>query len=172
MERENNYLNAESQRYSYETNQLSYKMAEVNQDIHGLSYEMAEINRDIHVLNRTSTNAAVETGRTTRTNVQVGSGVSFSTMAPTDNSQLFGITTPLILALQYFGAEKEIFSFERNPTSFSIALCILFCVLTALTWLLSILNPIWDEFLERLRLRLRLKRTTTVQAPSTSVICE
>ena len=57
MERENNRMTAESQNFTRETNQLSYKMAELNQDIYRL--------------NRTSTHAAVETGRITRTNVQV-----------------------------------------------------------------------------------------------------
>lgn len=57
MERENNRMTAESQSFTRETNQLSY--------------EMAELNQDIYRLNRTSTHAAVETGRTTRTNVQV-----------------------------------------------------------------------------------------------------
>ena len=57
MERENNRMNAESHEYNRVTNQLSC--------------EMAVINRDIHVLNRKSTHAAIKTGQTTRTNVQV-----------------------------------------------------------------------------------------------------
>lgn len=62
MEHENNRMNTESQRLNYDTNKRSH--------------EMAEINREIHELNRTSTHAAVETGQTTQTNVQVSSLIS------------------------------------------------------------------------------------------------
>jgi hypothetical protein len=44
------------------------------------------------------------------------------------------ITIPLILALQYFGAEKDIFPIERNTKSFMIALIILVFALPCLTY--------------------------------------
>jgi hypothetical protein len=51
--------------------------------------------------------------------------------------------------LQYFGADKDIFSFERNPRTFSYAICVLFCALPILTYGLSLLNQRWDEFYKR-----------------------
>lgn len=66
-----------------------------------------------------------------------------------DTRKLFLVTTPFVLALQYFGAEKDIFSFERNPRTFSYAICILFCALPILTYGLSMLNQRWDEFSKR-----------------------
>jgi hypothetical protein len=62
---------------------------------------------------------------------------------------LFLVTTPFVLALQYFGAEKDIFSFERNPRTFSYAIVILFCALPLLTYVVSLLNRRWDEFSKR-----------------------
>ena len=84
-------------------------------------------------LNRQSTAAAVESSRTTRINVQ-----------------MFLITTPFILALQYFGAEKDIFSFDRNPRTFSYTICVLFCVLPLLTYGLGLLNQSWDTLMRKM----------------------
>lgn len=67
-----------------------------------------------------------------------------------DIFKLFLVTTPFVLALQYFGAEKDIFSFERNPRTFSYAICILFCALPILTYGLSLLNQRWDDFSKRI----------------------
>lgn len=66
------------------------------------------------------------------------------------NVQMFLITTPFILALQYFGAEKDIFSFDRNPRTFSYAICVLFCVLPLLTYGLGLLNRSWDTLMRKM----------------------
>jgi hypothetical protein len=63
---------------------------------------------------------------------------------------MFLITTPFILALQYFGAEKDIFSFDRNPRTFSYAICVLFCVLPLLTYGLGLLNQSWDALMRKM----------------------
>jgi hypothetical protein len=60
------------------------------------------------------------------------------------------VITPFILALQYFGAERDIFSFDRNPKTFSFTICILFCALPILTYALSLLNNSWDHFVPKL----------------------
>ncbi|KAJ4343973.1 hypothetical protein N0V95_006489 [Ascochyta clinopodiicola] len=100
---------------------------------HAVNLETNTITQETAKLNRQSTAAAVESSRTTRINVQ-----------------MFLITTPFILALQYFGAEKDIFSFERNPKTFSYTICVLFCALPILTYALSLLNQTWDNFVRRI----------------------
>lgn len=67
-----------------------------------------------------------------------------------DTQKLSLVTTPFVLALQYFGAEKGIFSFERNPRTFSYAICTLFIALPILTHILSLLNHRWDVLLSRI----------------------
>lgn len=91
------------------------------------------ITKETANLNRQSTAAAMESSRTTRINVQ-----------------MFLITTPFILALQYFGAEKDIFSFDRNPRTFSYTICVLFCALPMLTYGLGMLNKGWDNFMRKM----------------------
>jgi hypothetical protein len=56
--------------------------------------------------------------------------------------QLIWITTPLILGLQYFGADRQIFSFERNGRTFILAVCIVFLALPVLTFALYFLERI------------------------------
>lgn len=63
---------------------------------------------------------------------------------------MFLITTPFILALQYFGAEKDIFSFDRNPRTFSYTICALFCVLLILTYGLGFLSQSWDAIMRKM----------------------
>jgi hypothetical protein len=59
------------------------------------------------------------------------------------------ITTPFLVALQYFGADEPIFSFfERNPRNFGISLCILALAFPILTW---VFNHIFDFFAPRFR---------------------
>ncbi|KAF3034718.1 hypothetical protein E8E12_007033 [Didymella heteroderae] len=90
--------------------------------------------------------------------VAIGNQLNSETQAHTheankvnlDTNKLFLVTTPFVLALQYFGAEKDIFSFERNPRTFSYAICILFCALPILTYCLSLLNQRWDDFSKRI----------------------
>jgi hypothetical protein len=64
----------------------------------------------------------------------------------------------LILALQYFGAEKAIFTFERSPQAFVFGILILFCLLPLLTYALGLIHQGWDEF--RRKLYGRAKDTT------------
>lgn len=54
-----------------ERNRLSIHNAQFARETNLLSLEMAITNRDVLKLNRTSTNASVETARSTRTNVQL-----------------------------------------------------------------------------------------------------
>jgi hypothetical protein len=100
---------------------------------HAINLLTNNISQQTARLNRQSTAAAVESSRTTRINVQ-----------------MFLITTPFILALQYFGAEKDIFSFDRNPRTFSYAICVLFCVLPLLTYGLGLLNQSWDALMRKM----------------------
>lgn len=100
---------------------------------HAINFLTNNISQQTARLNRQSTAAAVESSRTTRINVQ-----------------MFLITTPFILALQYFGAEKDIFSFDRNPRTFSYTICVLFCVLPLLTYGLGLLNQSWDTLMRKM----------------------
>jgi hypothetical protein len=59
------------------------------------------------------------------------------------------ITTPLVLALQYFGAEKDIFPFERNIKSFLIAWVILLFSLPCLTYGLDALGDLMADIRKR-----------------------
>ncbi|KAJ8113691.1 hypothetical protein OPT61_g4239 [Boeremia exigua] len=111
---------------TYVSNRLNSEAQKVNIDTNRASQKMAE-------LNRRGTEAAVKSSQITRINVQ-----------------LFLVTTPFILALQYFGAEKDIFSFERNPRNFSYAICVLFITLPVLTYVLSSLNLYWEMLLSRI----------------------
>lgn len=105
----------------------------INAESQELSRRSHEVNLETAKLNRQGTAAAVESSRTTRINVQ-----------------MFLVTTPFILALQYFGAEKDIFSFDRNPKTFSYAICVLFCALPVMTYALSLLNRSWDNLVRKL----------------------
>ena len=113
-------------------NEINAESQELSRRSHAVNLETNTIAQETAKLNRQSTAAAVESSQTTRINVQ-----------------LFLITTPFILALQYFGAEKDIFSFERNPRTFTYAVCVLFCALPILTYVLSLLNQSWDNLVRR-----------------------
>jgi hypothetical protein len=54
-----------------------------------------------------------------------------------------------VLALQYFGAEKDIFPFERNIKSFVIALIILIFALPCLTYGLDSLGYLIGRYSTR-----------------------
>lgn len=49
--------------------------------------------------------------------------------------QLLLFTTPSQMVLQYFGSEKDIFAFDRNPKSFVLVSVILMVILRLLTLL-------------------------------------
>jgi hypothetical protein len=83
-------------------NEINTESQELSQKPHAVNLETNTIAQKTVKLNQQSTAAAVKSSRTTRINVQ-----------------LFLITTPFILALQHFGAEEDIFSFECNPTTFT-----------------------------------------------------
>ncbi|KAI8935690.1 hypothetical protein NX059_007211 [Plenodomus lindquistii] len=56
---------------------------------------------------------------------------------------VFLITTPFVIALQYFGADKQIFpSFDRNPRNFIFSLCVLSASLLALTYSVNKLTQV------------------------------
>ncbi|KAH3954923.1 hypothetical protein HBI81_077290 [Parastagonospora nodorum] len=106
---------------------LEHENNRVSLEIQQLSYRTHIISCDIQKLNREGTEAAIatvaaaqDTSRYTRTNVQV-----------------IWVMAPVLLALQYFGVDKDILPFERNATSFIIALVILVFALPFLTYGLS-----------------------------------
>lgn len=114
-------------------NKINRESQALSRLAHQVNLETNTITKETAELNRQSTIAAVDSSRTTHINVQ-----------------LFLITTPFILALQYFGAEKDIFSFDRNPRTFSYTICVLFCALPILTYLLSLANQSWNNFVRKL----------------------
>ena len=75
--------------------------------------------------------------------------------------QLLLFTTPFGMVLQYFGSEKDIFSFTRNPKSFVVATLILMLVLRILTLLLE-----HAEFLLRLFTWKKSPARSSQQRPS------
>lgn len=52
------------------------------------------------------------------------------------------ISTPLAIALQYFGADRDILPFDRNIKSFSIAIVILCVSFPLLTFVLNYLDQL------------------------------
>ncbi|KAH8726341.1 hypothetical protein GQ44DRAFT_771521 [Phaeosphaeriaceae sp. PMI808] len=105
------------------------------------------INSDIQRLNRIGTEAAIET-------VRAAQNTSHSARA---NVLVVWITTPLLLALQYFGSETRIFAFDRNPKTFVIALCVLIFALPCLTYGLDSLIGYLAKFSMRLGITKRVK---------------
>lgn len=128
---------------AYVGNRLNSETQEHTREAHKVNLATNRVSQKMAELNSKSTQAAVDSSRTTRINVQV-SPSSHDTRRISDTGKLFLVTTPFVLALQYFGAEKDIFSFERNPRTFSYAICILFITLPILTYVLSLLNHHWD----------------------------
>lgn len=107
---------------------------------HELTKVSLATSRHMSELNRKSTRAAVASSRATRINVQlflVGAQIRFRLSSITD---LLQVTTPFVIALQYFGAEHDIFAFERTSATFVYALCILFCGIPVLVYALGVLN--------------------------------
>ncbi|KAJ8113690.1 hypothetical protein OPT61_g4232 [Boeremia exigua] len=90
-----------------------------------------------------SQRAAEDTGRATRVNVQ-----------------LLMVTTAVVIALQYFCAERDLFAFERSAQAFWISICVLVPALLLLTFALHAL----DEFKEVLTKRL-YRNLTVAAAP-------
>ncbi|KAF2999686.1 hypothetical protein E8E13_002285 [Curvularia kusanoi] len=136
-------MTEESNRLSEKSNRSSLRSVELTVETNQLNLKMAEVNRDVLEFARTSTDAAVQSSRTLRLNVQ-----------------LFLIITPLVLALQYFGAEQDILKFERSPRTFAITVCILFCVFPVLAYGLVLIHYFWDGFNARRKLRYNFSEKT------------
>ncbi|OAL49237.1 hypothetical protein IQ07DRAFT_588578 [Pyrenochaeta sp. DS3sAY3a] len=110
--------------------QLVSESKDLVHQTHRLHERTSLINDDIQKLQRKSTNAAENTTLITRLNVVV-----------------ILITTPFILALQYFGTEKPIFTkFDRSPKNFFIALCVLGSALPLLTYIFTRLDIAQKRF--------------------------
>jgi hypothetical protein len=61
------------------------------------------------------------------------------------------ITTPFLVALQYFSADQPIFtSFDRSPRNFCISLFILALAFPLLTWAFNSLYDLIDSVISRL----------------------
>ncbi|KAI8935688.1 hypothetical protein NX059_007209 [Plenodomus lindquistii] len=124
---ESNRLTAQSNQLNRDSNQLSSEAHSLSQRTHDLNERTSLLNDRIRELNEMSAQAAcanqaaaAKTSRSTRVNVE-----------------LLLFTTPFAMVLQYFGSEKDIFSFKRNPTTFIIATLVLMLVLRLLTLLLE-----------------------------------
>jgi hypothetical protein len=63
------------------------------------------------------------------------------------------VITPLILALQYFGAEEDILHFDRSPKTFVVFILILYCSLPILTYGLVLIHRFWDGFHRKISAR-------------------
>lgn len=75
------------------------------------------------------------------------------------------ITTPTLVALQYFGADQPIFtSFDRSPRNFVISLCILALALPVLTGVFDFLYS-FLKYLFRLMSQKKLCNTQTPGPP-------
>jgi hypothetical protein len=69
------------------------------------------------------------------------------------------LTTPCLVVLQYFGAERPIFtSFDRNPRNFAISLCVLTFALLILTSAFSFVCDMYDYVIRRVNLKMTHKR--------------
>jgi hypothetical protein len=130
-------------------NQESIKLSAESRDIHlqtqKLTTATITLNTEIRKLNEESTEAAranqaaaAKTSLSTRVNVEV----KLSSKPRLDGallmkSKLLLLTTPFGMVLQYFGSEKDIFSFTRNAKTFVFATLILMAVLRLLTVVLE-----------------------------------
>lgn len=73
-------------------------------------------------------NSRVMTDATTDAAVSAAKSQEFAeemARAARVNTHLLIITTAVVIALQYFCSDQALFSFERNPRTFSISLCVL-----------------------------------------------
>ncbi len=91
-----------------------------------------------------SQKAAKETSRATRVNVQ-----------------LLTVTTAVVIALQYFCSERDLFAFERNARAFWISICVLVPALLVLTFALHTLDEVKELFTKRLSGKLKEAATPT-----------
>ncbi|KAH7077051.1 hypothetical protein FB567DRAFT_534429 [Paraphoma chrysanthemicola] len=108
------------------TIRLNLGSNELSIHAHDLNLKTNFISHEVHKLNRLSTVAAIA-------NVKAAEKTSLTTSV---NVLLLWITAPVTLVLQYFGSEQAVFSFERNPRTFIIALVVVFATLPLLTYAL------------------------------------
>lgn len=60
------------------------------------------------------------------------------------------VTTPCILVLQYFSAERDLFAFQRTPKTFAVSVIVIMVSLTCITLLLHILGETKDRIFWRI----------------------
>ncbi|KAH7072767.1 hypothetical protein BKA63DRAFT_567359 [Paraphoma chrysanthemicola] len=130
--------------------QLILESNDLNHHAHELNLKRTLISHDIHELNRTSTEAALA-------NMRAAEKTSSTTQV---NVLLIWVTTPIILVLQYFGAERPIFAFERNTRSFVLALLVVFAALPLLIFLLGLVEHLKQIVLSTRGMK-KTKRTRT-----------
>jgi hypothetical protein len=75
--------------------------------------------------------------------------------------KLLLFTTPLAIVLQYFGSEKEIFSFDRNPKTFVLATLIVMGVLR----LIALLFEHADWFLKMIPWKISQTSNQAIEKP-------
>ncbi|KAF2854884.1 hypothetical protein T440DRAFT_542477 [Plenodomus tracheiphilus IPT5] len=93
-----------------------------------------KLNRDGQKMIQRGTESAENTSRMTRT-----------------NGALIGLTNPLLLALQYFSAQKPIFpSIDQSPRNFVIAILVLGLMTAVLMYGIGYLDIIWSFIMARL----------------------
>ncbi|KAH7355833.1 hypothetical protein BKA66DRAFT_539696 [Pyrenochaeta sp. MPI-SDFR-AT-0127] len=119
-------------RMEVESNLLSHQT-------HNLNIRNVRLSRKTTKIAMESQRAAEETCRTTRTNVQ-----------------LLLTTTPFAFALQYFCGERNVFSIERTPKTFTICLLILLFALPLVTLVVEAFNSLRKTLVRNLtRIMLR-----------------
>ncbi|KAF2630856.1 hypothetical protein BU25DRAFT_408133 [Macroventuria anomochaeta] len=100
--------------------QLNVHSNVLSKQTHRETLVATKLNRKTTIIAKESQKAAVKTHNISQ--------ISFEVL-------LF--TTPFILALQYFGAEREIFSFDRNTKNFICCVIVLMLILRLFIWALE-----------------------------------
>ncbi|KAH7401888.1 hypothetical protein DE146DRAFT_444682 [Phaeosphaeria sp. MPI-PUGE-AT-0046c] len=110
-----------------ESNVVARKSNGIQEHTQRLAESTIELNTEIRTFNEISSEAA-------RANQADAAKTSLSTRV---NVELLLLTTPFGIVLQYFGSEKDIFSFARNTKTFLVSTLILMLVLRVLALLLE-----------------------------------
>ncbi|KAH4071235.1 hypothetical protein HBI23_101520 [Parastagonospora nodorum] len=124
---ESNRLMAQSNVMTQRSNELNVQSHDIQRQTQALAESTIALNKEIRKLNEESTEAA-------RANQADAAKTSLSTRV---NVELLLLTTPFGMVLQYFGSEKDIFSFSRNTKTFVLSTIILMIILRLLAVLLE-----------------------------------
>lgn len=78
------------------------------------------------------------------------------------NVQLLMVTTAVVIALQYFCSDRDLFEFERSPRTFWISIGVLVPGLLILTFMLHTLDELKEVFTSRISGKLKGAATPTI----------